>query len=136
MSLIHEELTYEIRGILFKIQNTFGRGLKEKQYSDLVEACLKKREIPYLREYAITINFEGLDIRGNVVDFLIDDRIILEIKAKNRVMKEDYWQLKRYLIAAKLKLGILVNLRSKRIEPQRIINKSGLLRLDPHPHPH
>ncbi len=58
----------------------------------------------------------------NKIDFIIDDKIILETKAKRIITNEDYYQIKRYLIAFDKKLGILVNFRKKYITPKRILN--------------
>lgn len=56
------------------------------------------------------------------VDFLIEGKILLEIKTKRILGKEDYYQTKRYLAALNKKLAIVVNFRDKSIRPKRIIN--------------
>ncbi len=70
--------------------------------------------MPYRRELAIGDT-------GNMVDFLIDEKIILEIKAKRIITKEDYFQTQRYLQALNIKLGLLVNFRSNYLKPVRIV---------------
>jgi len=57
-----------------------------------------------------------------IIDFLIEDKIILEFKTKDHLNSEDYYQLKRYLTVLNLELGILVNFRQPRIIPKRILN--------------
>lgn len=112
--LIYPELSHVITGICFDVHNELGRYAKEKQYADRIEQRLKGLGIPYKRELVI-----GDD--GNVVDFLIDNKIILEAKARRMLVREDYYQLQRYLQAAQLKLGLLVNFRSQHIKPVRVI---------------
>lgn len=112
--LIYPELSYIITGICFNVQNTHGRYAREKQYCDAIEEKLKEISLPYRREFPIG---DG----GNFVDFLIDNKIVLEVKAKRLVTKEDYFQLQRYLQASGIKLGLLVNFRSSYLKPLRVI---------------
>lgn len=122
--LIYEELTYKINGLLFNVQNELGRFCNEKQYCDSIENNLKKSFINYEREKYLLPSFEGEKQIRNKVDFLIEDKVILEIKAKRFITKEDYYQIKRYLQSLKIKLGILVNFRSKFLHPKRILNSA------------
>ena len=112
--LIYPDLSYKITGILFDVHNQLGRYSKEKQYCDLIEIKLDESKIPFKREYT-------LKDTGNRVDFLIDDKIILEVKAKKFILKEDYYQLQRYLQFLDKKLGLLVNFRNRYLKPKRII---------------
>jgi GxxExxY protein len=122
--LIYSDLTYEIRGVLFKIQNELGRFCNEKQYADAIENKLKELKINYKREETIPPSFEG-ELKGrNKVDFIIEDKLILELKAKRILEKEDYYQVRRYLDAFNKKLGLLVNFRQKMIQVKRILNSS------------
>lgn len=113
--LIHEKLSYELRGVLFEVHNQLGRFAREKQYGDF-ESKLKAKSIPYKREMK-------LGDSGNTPDFLIADKIVLELKSKPLLLKADYFQTKRYLQEANLELGILVNFRSKYLQPKRVLHK-------------
>lgn len=70
--------------------------------------------MPYKREVVIGGT-------GNIVDFIIEDKIILEIKAKRLLEKIDFYQAQRYLQATNLKLGLLINFRNRYIKPVRIV---------------
>jgi len=122
--LIYPELSYKITGILFSVHNEIGRFCNEKQYSDAIENNLKKLNTKYEREKILPKSFEGEQYGRNKVDFLIDDKIILEIKVKRLLIKNDYYQVKRYLVALDKKLGLLVNFRDRYIKPRRIINSN------------
>jgi len=112
--LIYPELSYLITGICFDTHNTIGRFEREKKYGDLIENKLIELNIPYRREFRIAKT-------GNILDFLIDEKIVLELKAKNVIEREDYYQMQRYLQRIGLKLGLLVNFRSRYLKPIRII---------------
>lgn len=123
--LLHKELSYAVCGILFTVHNAVGRFASEKQVCDLVVEQLVKQLIPYIREFNLPSPHEGEKFGRDHVDFLIDNKIVLEIKYKNYLRKEDYEQIKRYLVVTNLALGILVNFRQERIVPKRILNGSG-----------
>ncbi len=113
-NLFYPELSYTVVGILYSTHNELGPWAREKQYSDIIERNLKEAKIPYLREKQIGSS-------GNILDFIIDNKIILEIKSKRIIVKEDYEQTQRYLQTTQLKLAILVNFRSQYIKPIRIV---------------
>ena|SRR3989338_2485812 len=119
---IYAELSYKIGGVLFAVHNENGRYRNEQQYGDAIENYLKLYKIKYEREKVLPISFIGEFSGRNKVDFLIEDKIILEIKAKRMLEKHDYYQLKRYLIAFNKKLGLLINFRDKFLRPKRVLN--------------
>ncbi|MFQ5865793.1 MAG: GxxExxY protein [bacterium] len=112
--LIYPELSYKITGICFDVHNELGRYSREKQYCDLLERKLKEANLHYEREYAVGDT-------GNRVDFLIENKIILEAKARDFIIKDDYYQIQRYLQSLDKKLGLLVNFRNRYLKPKRIV---------------
>lgn len=112
--VIYPELSYEIVGMLFETHSELGPYAKEKKYGDLIEQKLKERDFKYNRELAIGNT-------GNIADFLIEDKIILELKAVRKVDNECYRQIQNYLQQTGMKLGILVNFRTSRIRPVRVV---------------
>ncbi len=112
--LIHPELSYLITGVCFQTHNELGRFCREIQYCNLLEQKFKEYKIEYEREYRIGDS-------GNILDFLIENKIILEIKARDNIKKEDYYQVQRYLQRLDIKLGLLINFRNRYLKPIRII---------------
>ena len=123
--LIYEELTYGVNGILFRVAKNLGQHKNEKQYGDAIEYELQKAGLRYEREKVLPAAFEGEKNGRNKIDFLIEDILILEIKAKPFITREDYYQTMRYLKAAHKKLAILVNMRRRTIVPKRILNSEA-----------
>ncbi|MBD3311134.1 MAG: GxxExxY protein [Candidatus Magasanikbacteria bacterium] len=120
--LIYEELTYKIRGCLYKVHNELGRLCNEKQYGDALEGELKKEGIQHKREKILDKCFDVEKFGRNRVDFIVEDKIILELKTSNCLSKNDYFQCQRYLTSSGLRLALLVNFRSKRVVIKRVLN--------------
>jgi len=121
--ILHKDLSYKINGILFVIHNKLGRFCKHDQYCDAFEKLLIKENIKYQREIEIPIKFEDIELTGNILDFLIEDLIVLDVKCKKEITKKDYVQMKRYLVASKKELGIVVNFSENSLKPNRILRK-------------
>jgi GxxExxY protein len=120
--ILFKDICYKINGLFFKIQNELGRYRNEKQYGDKFEQLLKENKIKYFREFKLPISFIGEKNCRNIVDFIINDEIIVELKAKTIITKEDYFQTQRYLNTLNKKLGLLVNFRQKFLKTKRILN--------------
>lgn len=120
--IIYKNLSFKITGILFRVHNELGRHRSEKSYGDKFELLLKEEGLNFLREYNLPPSFTGENKNRNRVDFIIEDKIIIDLKAKDFVTKEDYYQMLRYLTALKKKLGLIINFRKKFLKPKRIIN--------------
>ncbi len=112
--LIYPELSYLLTGICFEIHNKLGRFSREKQYCQALEEKFNELKIPFERELRVRNT-------ANILDFLIDNKIILEIKAKQAILKDDYYQLQRYLQALNIKLGLLINFRNRYLKPVRVV---------------
>lgn len=112
--LLYPELSYKITGTCFSAHNALGPYAREKQYGDIIENELKEKGNPYKRELAISSS-------GNIVDFLVDDKIILELKSTRILTKDIYEQVQRYLQESGVRLGLLVNFRNKYIKPVRVV---------------
>ena len=118
--IIHKELSYQINGLLFDIHNSLGRFCREKQYCDVFESLLSQQNISYEREKPLPV--EIIDNQfTNKVDFAINNKLLVDFKAKSIVTKDDYYQMNRYLEASGYDLGLIVNFRNKYLKPIRVI---------------
>ena len=112
--VIYPELSYKVTGILFGVHKELGSYSREKQYGDLLEKKLIEANLVYQREMVIGNT-------GNILDFVIDNKIVLELKSSRDLTKDHYRQIQNYLQQAGFKLGLLVNFRSKELKPKRIV---------------
>ena len=109
--VLYPELSYKVTGVLFDAHNSLGRFCREKQYADAREKALPLEKIE--------------DKFTNRADFVINEQLLLELKAKPIITKEDYIQIHRYMDASKIKLGIIVNFRNQYLKPIRIIRSNS-----------
>jgi GxxExxY protein len=112
--LFYPELSYTLVGICFSTHNDLGSYAREKQYGDLLANKLKDARLNYNREVIVGKS-------GNIIDFLVEKKIALELKSKRVITKEDYYQVQRYLQEGHLKLGLLINFRSRYLKPIRVV---------------
>ena len=120
IELIYPELSFDVTGLLFKVHNEIGQFGREKQYGDLFEKLLKESNFVFEKEKPLP--FPSLDNRfTNIVDFDINNKLPVDLKAKPLITKDDFSQMKRYLDASKYKLGFIVNFHQKYLKPVRIV---------------
>ncbi len=104
------EISYVIRGAIFKVYNTLGPGLLESVYAAALEVELKNEGLEVQREVPIPVYYENvkLDI-GFRMDLLIEKKVIIEVKSVANLVEVHHKQVLTYLKITKLKLAILVN---------------------------
>ncbi|HWZ22165.1 MAG TPA: GxxExxY protein [Cytophagaceae bacterium] len=131
MSIINEkykysELTGRIIGCAMKVHATLGNGFQEVIYQRCLAIEMKKQELSFLREMEMTIHYEGINVGTRRVDFLVENKIMLELKAVARLEDTHLAQVLNYLEAYKLETGLLINFGSKKLEFKRITNEHKL----------
>ena len=109
-------------GVLYKVHNSLGNSRQEKHYQRALEIELAEQGIIFERERKTTLTYKDKKIGDYFVDFVIENKIVLELKAKDFYTSKDINQVISYLKNLGLKLGILVNFRTERLEYRRIIN--------------
>jgi len=120
--IIYKELSYQLMGILFRIQRKLGSTYQEKYYQRAIETELKNEGIPYKKEMLVRLNYADSEIGKYFLDFVIDEKIALEVKTVPFLKGEYLNQVLAYLDAANLKLGIVANFRTKRLTFKRLVN--------------
>ena len=122
--VLHKELSYEIWGAALEVRKNFGSGHKEKLYQEAFADELSKRKINFEREKSTRIFHPktGKAMRcGYQPDFIVDKKIIVELKAAPLLPKREIDQLYDYLRNSKYELGYLINFASSKMKPVRVI---------------
>lgn len=122
MEYLYENLTYKLRGIFFEVYNKIGPGLSEKIYQRAIIQELIDQKIFYEIEKIVNIKYKDLDIGKQRLDLVVDDKIIIEIKAVDNMHPLFEKQTLAYLKASGYKLALLVNFGGDRIIIKRYIN--------------
>jgi len=106
-NLLYPELSYNIVGILFKVQNDLPAGCQEKHVQRAVAASFSKDRIDFRQQVMTPIEFEGKIIGRYFFDFIVENKIVIELKVGEKLSKKDFDQIKQYLQKSSLKLGLL-----------------------------
>ena len=123
---LENEISYDIRGAIFKVYNNLGPGLLESIYEKALGFELRKLGRKVEHQVALPVIYEGEDLSlGYRIDLIVDKCVIIEIKSVETLIPVYHKQLLTYLKLTGLKLGILVNFNSDKIERNivRIVNK-------------
>ena len=117
MALLYPELSKKILGIAMQLHREMGCGFKEKVYQDAFEVLLKEVDIKYEREKHIDLVFHGIKLEHDFYyDFLIEDKIGVELKAMSEIIGEFEAQIINYLHVSNHKLGLLLNFGTTSLE--------------------
>lgn len=117
MALIYPELSNKLLGLALQLHKEMGCGFREKVYQDAFEVLLKENKIPYEREKHIDLVFHGEKLEHDFFyDFLIDNKIGVELKAVSEIVREFEAQIINYLHVSNHKLGLLLNFGTTSLE--------------------
>jgi len=109
----YTELTEAIIRFFYRVYNKLGYGFQEKVYENAMMLELKKDGFPAVSHYAIEVLYEGEVIGKYYADILVENKVIVEIKAARSLVKENEAQLLNYLKATDIEVGLLVNFGTK-----------------------
>lgn len=120
--LLYPELSYKIIGILFEVSNSIGAGCLEKYYQRATAVALKEAGLKFKEQVYTPVFFKDIQVGKSFLDFLVEDKIILELKTGDRFARQDIEQIYSYLKINNLQLGLLVNFTRHGIKSKRILN--------------
>lgn len=120
--IIYPELSYKINGLLFEVFKELGPGHLERHYEKAIAIKFLKNGVSFREQFYIPIKFEGQSIGKRVVDFLVDGKIIIEIKRGEFVPVLTIKQALDYLKILNLKLGLVACFTNKGVFIKRVLN--------------
>ncbi|MSU55920.1 MAG: GxxExxY protein [Candidatus Taylorbacteria bacterium] len=122
--LVEKELSYQVNGVLFDVFNELGGGYPEKYYQRAISLALGKKKIKFQEQLMVPLDYEGSSIGRFFIDFLIEGRLILEIKSAPKLYPRDQKQVLSYLQRHNIQIGILANFHRQGLQVKRILRGS------------
>jgi GxxExxY protein len=125
--MLYEDLTRKIIGACFDVSNELGCGFLESVYQEALKVIFQERGIAFLSQHPIAVEYHGKTVGNFFADFLIEDKVILEIKALNDLINVHKAQVINYLKATDIEVGLLVNFGTPHIQYHRLDKQDILL---------
>ena len=107
--LIYEELSNKVINAYYNVQKILGKGLAEKVYENALCIELEEMGIPYVRQKELPVEYKGHNIGNYIADIVVDEKIILELKAVNAITQEHVAQTLNYINLTHSKVGYILN---------------------------
>jgi len=117
-----EELSSRIIGAAIEVHRELGPGFLEAIYEEALKVELSEQSMRYDSQKEIKIEYLGVEIGVHRFDLLIEKKIIVELKAVKELTDIHFAQLRSYLKAAGLKVGLLLNFAKPTLEIRRVVN--------------
>ncbi|KOF01935.1 GxxExxY protein [Roseivirga seohaensis subsp. aquiponti] len=117
-----DELTYAVIGCAMKVHNTLGPGFQEVIYQRCLAIELERASIGYQREQEQVVFYDGIEVGTRRADFIIEDRVVVELKALVRLEDAHLAQAKNYTVAYDFPKGLLINFGGKSLEYKLMFN--------------
>jgi GxxExxY protein len=111
--MLHSDITEKIIKAFYKVNNSLGFGFLEKVYENSMVIELRKMGCKVLQQKNIKVYYEGEEVGDYYADLLVDDLVIVELKAAETLHEEHEAQLINYLKATKIEVGLLLNFGKK-----------------------
>ncbi|WP_298302700.1 GxxExxY protein [Flavobacterium sp.] len=120
---LHKDESYKIVGILYEVHKNLGKGFSEIVYKDALEYEFNQLNIPFEREKEFAVSYKNTILKHKFyADFIVFDKIILEIKTVDCFNNSHYNQCLNYLKISKNELAILANFNLISLEYKRIVS--------------
>jgi len=117
-----EQLTYKINGCAMKVHNTLGNGFQEVIYQRCLAIELERAGIGFEREKEQRIFYDGVDVGSRRADFVVENQVIVELKALINLEDVHLAQAKNYVVAYDFPIGLLINFGARSLQFKKIFN--------------
>jgi len=120
--VIKDELTYKIIGCAMKVHNTMGPGFQEVIYQRCLAIELERAGLGFQREQEQTVHYEDIEVGIRRADFVVEDKVVVELKALVNLEDVHIAQAKNYTIAYDFPLGLLINFGAQSLQYKLMFN--------------
>jgi len=117
-----DEITYIINGCAMKVHNTLGNGFQEVIYQRCLAIELGKAGLNFGREIEQTIFYESIEVGTRRADFVVENQVIVELKALINLEDVHLAQAKNYVVAYDFPIGLLINFGANSLQFKKIFN--------------
>ena len=117
-----DRITKKIIGCIYMVSNTLGSGFLEKVYENALTLELRKNGLQVKQQHGLQVRYDGLVVGEFAADLLVEDKVIIELKATNALDDIHVAQCLNYLKATGLSVCLLVNFGKPKAEIRRIVN--------------
>lgn len=126
VEILYKNLSYKVVGCAYEMYNQVGFGYREKHYQRIFAEILRENGLEYKKELLGRLIFKDKIIARFYLDFLVENKIVVELKVANDFYIQHINQVISYLKANKLKLGIIILITRKGIRTKRLANSRNL----------
>ena len=117
-----DEITFKIIGCAMKVHSTLGGGFQEVIYQRCLAIEMERAGLGFEREQEQTIYYEGIDVGTRRADFIVENKVVVELKALIKLEDVNISQAKNYTVAYDFPIGLLINFGGQSLEYKRIFN--------------
>ena len=121
-------LCYRINGVCMRIHSEVGPGFPEEYYQKALEYAFAEEHIPFEAQHPVPIMYRDIQLGMNYLDFLIDEKIILEIKSANLLTNIHMFQTLKYIGYTGLDIALLINFGKEKLEYKRVLATQKMLK--------
>lgn len=121
-NLLHKDLCYLIVGCIYDVYNQLGFGHREKVYQNALVNEFREHNLHFSKEHTASILYKGNNIGRYYYDFVIEDKVVLELKVGNEILESYRNQLLSYIKSSHIRLGILAVISKEGVKIKRVIN--------------
>ena len=121
VELLYKELTFAVIGAAMEVHKILGPGFLEAVYQSALARELTLRGIPFEQQVRLPVSYKDVLVGEYIADFIIDGKLIVEIKAVSNFNSQHQAQAMHYLAATGLRLTLLLNFGTGSLEHRRVI---------------
>lgn len=116
------ELTFAINGCAMNVLNNIGHGFHEKIYENAMAVALKNKGLNFSQQTKFDIRYQGEVVGAYIPDLIVENQVIVELKAIDQIGNHETGQVLNYLHACDLQLGLILNFKHSKLQQKRVIS--------------